>query len=48
MSDVLSIIYNMLGQLWNFVLPIGVSFGVIIAGCIGIPLVYKWFKKLFN
>lgn len=42
-----SFISNLLGSLFNFVLPIGITFGALIVGVFGAPLLVKAFKKFF-
>lgn len=47
MQYALSLVYSMLGQLFNFVLPFGFTFGALIVGIFGAPLLVKAFKKFF-
>lgn len=47
MSDCLSVISSMLHQLFSFHLPWGISFGAVIVGVFGAPLLVKAFKQLF-
>lgn len=47
MTDCLSLLYTLLGELYNFVLPWGITFGSVIVGIFGLPLLVKAFKKFF-
>lgn len=47
MSSCLSVIYSMLGQLFNFTLPWGITFGAVLVGLFGAPYLVKAFKKFF-
>lgn len=47
MSSCLSVIYSMLGQLFNFTLPWGITFGAVLVGLFGAPLLVKAFRKFF-
>lgn len=47
MVNCLSTIYSMLGQLFSFALPWGITFGAVVVGVFGLPLMIKAFKKIF-
>lgn len=47
MSDCLSVISNLIHQLFTFQLPWGIGFGAVIVGVFGMPLLVKAFKQLF-
>lgn len=47
MADCMSVIFSLLGQLFNFVLPWGITFGAVIVGVFGVPLLVKAYKKFF-
>lgn len=47
MSDILAVISNTVGQLFDFTLPIGLTFGAVVVGVFGMPLVVKAIKKFF-
>lgn len=47
MASVMSVIYSMLGQLFNVVLPWGITFGAVLVGVFGLPLLIAAYKKFF-
>lgn len=47
MADALSVVFDMIQQLFNFTLPWGIAFGAVIVGVFGAPLLVKAIKKFF-
>ena len=47
MSDVLALDFDMISQIFNFSLPWGITFGAVIVGVFGAPLLVKAFRKFF-
>lgn len=48
MASVLPSIGTWLGQIYNIVLPIGVTFGSLLVAVFGLPILVKMFKKLMG
>lgn len=46
-AELLSWFGDFLGQLFNFALPFGITFGAIVVGFVGMPLLVGVLKKLF-
>ena len=47
MSSCLSFLLDMLGDLFSFTLPWGITFGAVVVGVFGLPYVVKAFRHLF-
>lgn len=47
MSSVMTILSDLLGNLFNVNLPWGITFGAVIVGVFGAPLLVKAYKKFF-
>lgn len=47
MATYIQFIGNLVGQLFAFDLPWGITFGAVIVGIFGAPLIVKAYKKFF-
>lgn len=47
MTGCLSVIYDLVSQLFNFQLPWGISFGAVVVGVFGLPFLAMAFRKFF-
>lgn len=47
LNDVLGVVYDTISDLFSFTLPIGITFGAVVVGIFGAPLLVKAFKKFF-